>query len=142
MSQQTQVAWTPSGHVGIPEFLLRKLYRRGSLRETAPGRFAFQLHNVLGSATVVAPPRIVVNGIPHPPERVESPRVRLAGISAAQPFEFRKGDTVDLVLHGSLLRGGNHVQVFVRTAEFGDLAIEAEDRAAESRDVPPPRPMG
>lgn len=122
--------------MGIPEFLLRKLYRKGSLRETSPGRFTFSLHNILGSATVVAPPRIVVNGIAHAPQMVHSPRVDVTHISPVQPFEFRKGDEVVLTLYGSLLRGGNHIQVHVATEEFGDLDIDAEDRAAEFCDLP------
>ena len=122
--------------VGIPEFLLRKLYRRGSLRESSAGHFRFTLENVLGSATIIAPPRIVVNGIAHAPERVDSPRVKVSTISPAQPFEFRKGDLVTLLMPGSLLRGGNRIQVFVKTKEFGELAIEAEDRAAEFCDFP------
>jgi hypothetical protein len=130
--------------MAIPEFFLRKLYRKGSLRETAPGRFRFALHNVLGSATVIAPPQVVVNGIAHAPQMIQSPRVDVAHISEAQPFEFRKGDEVVLTLYGSLLRGGNRIQVRVKTKEFGDLEIEAEDRAAEFCDLPesPAKPSG
>lgn len=122
--------------MGIPDFLLRRLYRKGSLRSTADGRFAFTLRNVLGTATVVAPPRVVVNGILYPPERIESRTVRPAGITERTPFVFRKGDRVTVRVPGHLLRGGNRIQVTVMTREFGELAIEAEDAEADACDVP------
>lgn len=120
----------------LPEFLLRKLYVRGSLHETAPGQFGFSLHNHFGPATVVAPPQITVNGIAHPPQQVLLKGVHLARLSPSHPFVFAKGQEVDLRLPGSLLRGGNHIQVVVQTKEFGQLRIEAEDRCAEFCDVP------
>lgn len=120
----------------LPEFLLRKLYVRGSLHETAPGQFGFSLHNHFGPATVVAPPHITVNGIVHPAQRVLLEGVQLARLSPSHPFIFAKGKEVLLRMPGSLLRGGNHIQVVVQTKEFGQLRIEAEDRCAEFCDVP------
>ena len=122
--------------MGIPDFLLRKLYRKGSLRSTADGRFAFTLHNILGTATVVAPPRVVVNGILYPPDKIESKKVRPADITARTPFVFRKGDRITVRMAGRLLRGGNRIQVTVNTREFGDLNIEADDAEADFCDVP------
>lgn len=122
--------------MGLPDFLLRKLYRKGSLRSTADGRFAFSLHNVLGTATVVAPPRVVVNGIAYAPDRMESRQVRPADITARTPFVFRKGERVTVRLPGRLLRGGNRIQVTVSTKEFGELVIEATDSEADYCDVP------
>lgn len=122
--------------MGIPDFLLRKLYRKGSLRTTGDGRFAFTLKNVLGTATVVAPPRVVVNGILYPPDALESKQVRPASITERTPFLFRKGDRVTVRMAGHLLRGGNRIQVVVKTREFGDLNIETDDAEADFCDVP------
>jgi hypothetical protein len=122
--------------VGIPDFLLRKLYRKGSLRTTADGRFGFTLNNILGTATVVAPPRVVVNGIYHPPEKLQSSKVRPADITERTPFVFRKGDRLTVRMAGHLLRGGNRIQVLVKTREFGDLNIEVDDAEADFCDVP------
>jgi hypothetical protein len=122
--------------VGIPDFLLRKLYRKGSLRTTADGRFAFTLHNILGTATVVAPPRVVVNGILYTPEKIQSKKVRPADITPRTPFVFRKGDRITVRMAGHLLRGGNRIQVTVKTREFGDLNIETDDAEADFCDVP------
>lgn len=120
----------------VPEFLLRKLYRKGSLRETSPGMFRFQLKNTLVSATVVNPPHVIVNGIGYDPPQLTATRIDLAAIGPDQPFEFHKGDKVTLKMPGSLLRGGNQIEVLVHTKEFGDLRIEAEDKCAEFCDLP------
>lgn len=122
--------------MGIPDFLLRKLYRKGSLRTTGDGRFAFTLKNVLGTATVVAPPRVVVNGIAYPPDKLESKTVRPAEITERTPLLFRKGDRLTVRMAGWLLRGGNRIQVSVKTREFGDLNIEVDDAEADFCDVP------
>jgi hypothetical protein len=122
--------------VALPEFLLRKLYRKGSLHASAPGKFAFSLHNVLGTATVTAPPRIVVNGIAYAPHQMESKQVRPASITERTPFVFRRGERVTVQLPGHLLRGGNRIQVTVHTREFGDLTIEADDNEADYCEVP------
>ena len=122
--------------MGIPDFLLRRLYRKGSLRTTADGRFAFTLHNILGTATVVAPPRVVVNGILYPPDKLQSKKVRPADITERTPFVFRKGDRITVRMAGHLLRGGNRIQVTVKTREFGDLNIEVDDAEADFCEIP------
>lgn len=122
--------------MGIPDFLLRKLYRKGSLRTVGEGRFAFTLRNVLGTATLVAPPRVVVNGIAYAPDKLQSRQVRPADITERTPFVFRKGDRVTVRMAGHLLRGGNRIQVQVKTREFGDLNIEVDDAEADFCDVP------
>lgn len=122
--------------MGIPDFLLRKLYRKGSLRTVGDGRFAFTLRNVLGTATLVAPPRVVVNGIAYAPDKLQSKQVRPADITERTPFVFRKGDRVTVRMAGHLLRGGNRIQVQAKTREFGDLNIEVDDAEADFCDVP------
>lgn len=120
----------------LPEFLLRKLYKKGSLRETSAAMFRFTLRNTLGTATIIGPPHVTVNGIGYGPGKVKSSRVDLDGIGPDRPFAFRKGDQVTLRMPGSLLRGGNQIQVLVPTKEFGDVRIEAEDKCAEFCDLP------
>lgn len=122
--------------MGLPEFLLRKLYKKGSLHETAPGQFGFALFNRFGPATIVAPPHVSVNGITIPPERIRGVGVDLSAVSFQRPFEFAKGQEVALRLPGSLLRGGNHIRVIVQTKEFGELRIDVEDSSAEFCDLP------
>lgn len=122
--------------MNLPGFLLRKLYQKGSLREMAGNRFRFTLHNILGPATVVGPPRIVVNGISYAPSQVIAEDLNVNSISPKVPFAFPKGAEITLRLPGSLLRAGNRIEVTVPTEEFGELLIEAEDRCAEFCDLP------
>lgn len=122
--------------MGLPAFLLRKLYRKGSLREVADGRFAFVLHNPLGDATLVAPPDIVVNGIRYRPDEVETDGVPLETISPARPLAFARGEARELRLPGRLLRGGNRIHVVVQTREYGELEIFVEDKEADYCEVP------
>ena len=112
--------------MAVPRFLLRKLYRRGSLRALADG-FSFMLHNPLADATLVAPPRFVVNGVAFDAEEVEADGVDLAGISPSEPFLFDKGSHIELHFPGYLLRGGNRIHVWVETEEFGELDFLVED---------------
>lgn len=115
--------------MGVPSFLLRKLYKKGSLRQIGPGIFAFTLHNPLGKATLTAPPHFVVNGVFHDPADVEAGTLHLDTISADHPFVFAKGDEWDLVFSGNLLRGNNRIHVTAQTIEFDeiDFLIEAEE---------------
>ncbi len=122
--------------VSIPGFLVRKLYKRGSLRETADGRFAFTLHNPLGSATIIAPPTFTINGIRHQPTAVHAPGVEIAHISAERPFTFSKGAHLDVSFDGRLLRGANRIHMVASTKEFGDLELFVEDAEADYCDLP------
>lgn len=121
--------------MNLPGFLLRKLYRKGSLAEMAGGKFRFTLRNVLGPATIIGPPRIVVNGISYAPSQINAESVNVSSVSPKVPFNFNKGDEITLRLPGSLLRGGNRIEVTVPTDEYGELVIEAEDKCAEFCDI-------
>ncbi len=122
--------------MGIPGFLVRKLYRRGSLRETADGRFGFVLHNPLGQATIIAPPRFTINGIRHRPSAIRVAHLDLEGISPEAPYVFGKGDAIDLSFDGRLLRGANRIHMVAATKEFGELELFVEDQEADYCDMP------
>ena len=120
----------------VPDFLLRRLYKRGSLRETGDGRFGFTLQNPLRIATILVPPQIVVNGIHYKPENVEFGDGTLAIVGEIEPFVFRKGQEAELRFVGRLLRGGNRIHITAVTKEFGDIEIYVEDKEAIFCDVP------
>lgn len=116
---------------------MRKLYQRGSLRQTADGCFAFRIHNPLGSATLLRPPRFVINGVHYDPADVETdPDVDLAAISEDHPLAFPKGRSYDLRFPGHLLRGANRIHMTVLTKEFGQLELFIEEREADFCEVP------
>lgn len=105
----------------VPNFLLRKLYKRGSLRETEYG-FAFIMQNQLATATILTPPRIVVNGIAYDPAHVRADFDLLA-----VPFSFERGSKWELEFQGFLLKGGNRIHFEAETKEFGHLEFLVED---------------
>jgi hypothetical protein len=120
----------------VPDFVLRKIYQRGSLRETGDGRFAFTLQNPLGEATLTGPPRIVVNGIAYRPEQVRAQGIELAQISPERPLVFRKGMSVPVELPGRLLRGGNRIHITALTREYGEVEVYVEDSGASFCELP------
>ncbi|MES2153901.1 MAG: hypothetical protein V4510_02070 [bacterium] len=120
----------------VPEFLLRRLYKRGSLRETGDGRFAFTLQNPLRVATILAPPHVVVNGISYKPSDIGMDHLDLSSIAESKPFVFRKGQEATLHFPGRLMRGGNRIHITVETKEFGHVEIYVEDKEAEFCELP------
>lgn len=114
---------------------MRKLYQRGSLRQTADGMFAFRIHNPIGSATLVRPPRFVINGVHYDPSDIKAD-VELSTISEDNPFAFLKGTGYGLQFHGHLLRGANRIHMTVQTREFGELELFVEDREADFCETP------
>lgn len=110
----------------IPQFLLRKLYKKGSLASDGT-RFWFTLQNQIKTATLTSAPQIVVNGIHHRPEDIE------AGIDLTKlPLSFARGDEWNLTFQGTLLKGGNRIHFEANTEEFGEIEFLVEDIAAES----------
>ena len=130
--RKRQVPRNGSNHVGIPLFLLRKLHRRRSLTQTGDKRFRFTMQNPLADATLIQPPRFVINGVDYPAAGVDAP-VDLGSISPAAPFVFPKGGRFDLNFNGSLLRGANRIHIVAVSEEFGDLEIFVEDKVIQDR---------
>lgn len=122
--------------MGVPSFLLRKLYKRGSLRETADGRFSFRLHNPLAKATLISAPTFVINGIRYEGDDIDADGVSLADIAPDSPFVFAKGSELELRFPGRLLRGGNRIHLSVDTIEFDEIEFMVEDREATFCTIP------
>ncbi|HET6399465.1 MAG TPA: hypothetical protein VFH47_07940 [Candidatus Thermoplasmatota archaeon] len=120
----------------VPDFLLSRLYRRGSLHQVGELEFSFRLANVLGDATVIAPPQVEVNGIRYAPHQVRVKGLDVANVSPTHPFRFSRGDHVTVRLPGHIMAGGNRIRVRVRTREWGELDIYAEDKARPYCPVP------
>lgn len=123
--------------MAVPRFLLRKLYKRGSLRETADGRFSFTIHNPLATATLTSPPEVVVNGVFYEPSEVQAGDIDLTGVSPDAPLVFGKGTQIELSLPGRLLRGGNRIHIAVDSKEFGRIDFLVEDKEADFCDITP-----
>ncbi|HEY9898124.1 MAG TPA: hypothetical protein V6D00_02975 [Pantanalinema sp.] len=115
----------------IPAFLLKQMYREGSLANHPEG-FCFAVHNHMMSATIVAIDAIAVGGEAFAPEALTfsaSGEVRGGHeISQTCPVPFAKGVTVTVSVRGEALEPGEHHLTFrVRTGEFGPIHLEVTD---------------
>ncbi|MBO9539159.1 hypothetical protein J7643_01050 [bacterium] len=115
----------------IPAFLLKQMYRQGSLANHAEG-FRFEVHNHMMSATIVGIDAIAVGGELAPLEGLEfSALGEVRGghaISEQAPVPFAKGVTVSVSVRGEPLAEGTHHLTFkVRTGEFGPIHLDVTD---------------
>jgi alpha-galactosidase len=116
----------------IPDFVLKRLYRRGSLRNTARG-CAFDLHNNISTATLTRFYGLELDGHPLAPEHVVARAPHgasqpAASISPATPVSVPAGETVTLYLQNQSLAPGKHtLHLRLRVQEVGDLDIKVAD---------------
>lgn len=119
--------------MGVPGFLLRKLYKRGSLTILDDERFAFTMQNPLANATLLSPPLITVNGIHHDAKDVDAGAIDLHRISENHPWVFKRGTEMELHLKGRLMKS-NRIHIRVQTKEFDDIDFLVEDHLRPTGD--------
>lgn len=119
----------------IPAFLLKKLYAKGSLKNTATG-FELAIQNTLAPGTIVGLAALQVDGTAYPLEKTtailpDGTRVSAADVSAESPLRFAVGDKVTIQIEGKSLPAGPHrLTISPKTKEAGILHIPAEDTIA------------
>jgi hydroxymethylglutaryl-CoA reductase (NADPH) len=119
----------------IPPFILKKLYVRGSLRNT-DGGFALELKNAVAPGTIIAFAGLDVDGQMMAPSQITltmlDGELREAnGISGQSPLSFDLGTTVVLHASGRTLEPGPHeLAVHVVVQEIGPLHIPISDELA------------
>ncbi len=119
----------------IPGFLLKRLYVRGSLRNTTAG-CALDLRNVVDSGTVTCFLELQIDGRSYGPDRLrlllegEAP-MEAAAVTPEAPICLPAGVDVTLLLPGVTLEPGSHrLRLRFVTSEVGELAFGVEDRVA------------
>lgn len=116
----------------IPTFLLKKLYVRGSFKNTANG-FQLALRNTLASGTLIGVGDVQIDGRVIPHNRIfitvdDGTPIRASEISFDTPRVFPLNATVTFRVEDQPLSSGkHHVQISVNTKEAGELKIDAED---------------
>ncbi len=120
----------------IPAPMLKQLYSRGSLRNTAAG-WEFQMRNPLATAQLVglgltcdgvAVPTTAI-GV-HQPD-LPAPRPAVA-ITADAPLTFTVGVTTVVQVDGPHLTSGTHtLSIRADTREIGSVTIAVSDTVAE-----------
>jgi hypothetical protein len=119
----------------VPVFLLKKLYVKGSLKNTAAG-FELAIQNTLAPGTILGLAPLKVDGVECPLAQTQvllSDRSKLAmsDVSARSPLRFNIGDKVTIQVAGQHLPAGPHkVTISPKTKEAGILSIPAEDTIA------------
>jgi alpha-galactosidase len=122
----------------IPNFVLRKLYGKGSLRNVPEG-CEFLVRNIVGSGTVTRFYELEIDGTSYGAERltVSTPAggsLPAKAISASVPLAAAAGVSMTLRLSGVTLSPGKHrLRLRFETQELGDLEFTVEDIVNESR---------
>jgi hypothetical protein len=116
----------------IPDFLLKRLYQKGSLRQTAEG-IAFDLKNLLGPGMISGVHSVVLNNNLYTPETIH---VITSGTSLAadkitpdNPISFRLHQEGTLILKGaeSLKEGINQIIVSLIVPQAGTIQVILTD---------------
>ena len=116
----------------VPSFLLKKLYVKKSLRNTAAG-FELTIQNTLAPGTIMGLAPLQVDGVAYPLEQTEAilpdgSKHSATEVSPQEPVRFAVGDRVTLVVTAEPLPAGLHKLIIsAKTKEAGNLQIPAED---------------
>jgi len=119
---------------GLPADMIRRLYQKGSLRNTKDG-FEMTLLNTLAPGTMIGLGPVEVDKRTFPPQRI----IVLSGrsertadrVNERGPVPFPINGQVRLRVMGELLMPGLHTLIInVHIKEVGPLRIEVEDDTA------------
>lgn len=116
----------------VPSFLLKKLYVKGSFKNTSNG-FQLSLRNTLAPGTLLGISPLQIDGRNVPLDQIqivvgESAPLRASNISFDKPSAFPLNAMVTFLVDDQPLSSGPHrLMVQVNTKEAGELKIDAED---------------
>lgn len=117
----------------VPEFMLKKLYLKGSLKNTEEG-FQFQIRNTLAPGTISAVQPLVVDGTAYPltsTVMVGKEPVAANDVSKERLVTFPINSVVTMIVKGAKLSPGDHsLTIGVLTKEAGELKWTVTDTVA------------
>ncbi|RLB36989.1 MAG: hydroxymethylglutaryl-CoA reductase [Deltaproteobacteria bacterium] len=116
---------------GLPAFVLKKLYVKGSLKNT-DGGFALSIRNTLAPGTITGVAPLQVDGQSYPLEKtslqVGETSLPAGEVSATASYQFPLNATATIQVAGETLAPGAHqIVITVTTQEVGELKIEVSD---------------
>jgi len=116
---------------GLPAFVLKKLYVKGSLKNT-DGGFSLSIRNTLAPGTIIGFEPLQIDGQSYPLEKtslqVGETSLPATEISATAPYQFPLNATATIQVVGETLAPGVHqIVITVRTQEVGELKISVSD---------------
>jgi len=117
--------------IAVPQFLLRRLYVKGSLRNNDQG-FQFQLKNSLGSGYGKELLPLTLDGEELSREDsyflLEGEKIFFSAVSSDNPFTLKMNKIVTMMVHGVTLTEGPHKIGLKFVAQgLGKLAFEVTD---------------
>lgn len=121
--------------VVVPEFLIKRIYQKGSLKKLDDGA-SVTLKNVLGPGFISGFNYVQINDVVYEPKDVKfiTNGQELLGtdVSEANPVAFRLGQVGTLVMTGktSVLDGVNKIVIQALNPEAGIVNLSVEDSVA------------
>lgn len=116
----------------IPGFLLKKIYKKGSLRETQDG-VAFDLKNIIGPGLVTGINYIKINDVIYNSSVIKIINAGVAvlaeQISTDNPMLFKMNDEVTCVIQNclNLKNGINQIIVELISKDVGKVCVALTD---------------
>ena len=119
--------------VVVPEFLIKRIYQKGSLKKLEEGGASVTLKNVLGPGLISGFHSVTVNDVVFEPKDVKfiTNGKELLGteVSEEKPVVFRLGQTGELIMTGKecLRDGVNKIVIEALNPEAGVVKLSVED---------------
>ena len=120
--------------VVVPEFLLRRIYQKGSLKKLEDGA-SVTLKNVLGPGFISGFNYVKINDVIFEAKDVKfitnGQEVLGTEVSEANPVAFRLGQSGTLIMQGQacVIDGVNKIEIGAMNPEAGKVQLKAEDVA-------------
>ena len=116
----------------VPDFLIKRIYQKGSLKKTDNGA-SVVLKNVLGPGFISGFNCVKINGVLFEPKDVKfvTNGQELLGtdVSEANPIAFRLGQTGTLIMSGKdcVNEGNNQIVIEALNPEAGKVILSVVD---------------
>ena len=118
--------------VVVPEFLIRRIYQKGSLKKLDNGA-SVVLKNVLGPGFISGFNYVKINEVVFEPKDVKfitnGQEISGTDVSEANPVAFRLGQSGTLVMTGNdcVVDGSNKILIEAMNPEAGKVLLSVED---------------
>lgn len=116
----------------IPEFLIKRVYKKGSLKQTEDG-VSFELKNVLGPGFISGFNFVQINDLMFGADKVkfitQGAEISATSVSEENPIGFRLGQEGTLILQGAkcLKAGINQIIIELMNPEAGKVKLSLSD---------------
>ena len=116
----------------IPEFLMKRVYKKGSLKQTEEG-VCFDLKNVLGPGFISGFTCVKINDSTFEADKVkfvtQGTEIDAESVSEENPIGFRLGQEGTLILKGAkcLKEGINQIIIELMNPEAGKVRLSLSD---------------